>query len=173
MRRLPAFALALLGILHIAPVLAAPDLTGRVVGISDGDTLTLLTADRRQTKVRLAEIDTPERRQPYGSRAREALAELAFQREVRVVVEETDRYGRSVGHVYAGGRNVNAELVRRGAAWVYDRYNRDPALPVLEAEARAARRGLWSLPAAERMPPWEWRRRAREGELPPRQAGPG
>ena len=179
MRRLPAFTLALLASLQMLPALAATELTGQVVGISDGDTLTLLTPDRRQTKVRLAEIDTPERRQPYGSRARETLADLAFQRQVRVVVEDSDRYGRTVGHVYAGDRNVNAEMVRRGAAWVYDRYNRDPKLPVLEAEARAARRGLWSLPEAERMPPWEWRRRARaerEGEpalSSPRRGGPG
>lgn len=161
MRRLPAFTLALLAALHVLPAFAATELTGRVVGISDGDTLTLLTPDRRQTKVRLAEIDTPERRQPYGSRAREALADLAFRRQVRVVVAETDRYGRSVGKVYAGGREVNAEMVRRGAAWVYERYNRDPRLPALQAEARAARRGLWALPEAERLPPWEWRRRAR------------
>ncbi|MFC7477542.1 thermonuclease family protein [Dankookia sp. GCM10030260] len=159
MRRLAA--LALLACLHAAPAWAAPDLLGQVVGISDGDTLTLLTPDRRQTKVRLAEIDTPERRQPYGSRAREALADLAFQRQVRVVVEDTDRYGRTIGRVYAGRRDVNAEMVRRGAAWVYDRYNRDPKLPALEAEARAARRGLWALPEAARMPPWEWRRRAK------------
>jgi len=178
-RRLPAFTLALLASLHVLPALAATELTGQVVGITDGDTLTLLTPDRRQTKVRLAEIDTPERRQPYGSRAREALADLAFQRQVRVVVEDTDRYGRTVGHVYAGSRDVNAEMVRRGAAWVYDRYNRDPALPVLEAEARAARRGLWALPEAERMPPWEWRRKGRlerQGEAAPaspRRAAPG
>lgn len=169
MRRLPAFTLALLASLHVLPALAATELTGQVIGIADGDTLTLLTPDQRQTKVRLAEIDTPERRQPYGSRAREALADLAFQRRVRVVVEDTDRYGRSVGHVFAGGRNVNAEMVRRGAAWVYDRYNHDAGLPALEAEARAARRGLWALPEAERMPPWEWRRRAKAE----REAGPG
>ncbi|WP_431268918.1 thermonuclease family protein [Dankookia sp. P2] len=177
MRRLPAFILALLAALQVPPALAAPEeLTGQVVGITDGDTLTLLTPDRRQTKVRLAEIDTPERRQPYGSRARAALADLAFQRRVRVVVEDIDRYGRSVGHVYAGGRDVNAEMVRRGAAWVYDRYNHDPKLPVLEAEARAARRGLWALPEAERLPPWEWRRRAkaeRDAEPGQRRAAPG
>ena len=130
--------------------------------------------------MRLAEIDTPERRQPYGSRAREALADLAFQREVRVVVADTDRYGRTVGHVYAGTRDVNAEMVRRGAAWVYDRYNRDPK-PCRCWRPRPAPpgRGLWGLPEAERMPPWEWRRRARaerDGEAAPlsqRRAAPG
>lgn len=166
-------ALALLAALQLAPAWAAAELRGRVVGITDGDTLTLLTPDNRQTRVRLAEIDTPESAQPYGNRSRQTLAELAFRRQVRVVVEDIDRYGRSVGRVYAGRRDVNAEMVRRGAAWVYRDYSRDPALPQLELEARLARRGLWALPEAERIPPWEWRRRAREereGEAAPRPA---
>ncbi|MBK1662298.1 micrococcal nuclease [Paracraurococcus ruber] len=154
--------LALLASLQ-APAAFAADLVGRVVGITDGDTLTLLTPDKRETRIRLAEIDTPERRQPYGTRAREALSNLAFGREVRVVVEDTDRWGRTIGHVFAGRQDVNAEMVRRGAAWVYRDYSRNPALPRLEAEARAARRGLWALPEAERMPPWEWRRRPKQG----------
>jgi endonuclease YncB( thermonuclease family) len=136
-RRIPA--LVLLALLHLPPALAASELSGEVVGVTDGDTLTLLTPDHHQTRVRLADIDTPERGQPYGGRAREALGALAFRRQVRVVVEDTDRYGRSVGRVYAGAADVNAEMVRRGAAWVYPQYNRDPALPGLEAEARAAR----------------------------------
>jgi endonuclease YncB( thermonuclease family) len=135
----------------------AERLAGRVVGVADGDTLTVLTAEKRQVRARLAGIDAPERRQPYGTRARQALSALAFGRSALVVVEDTDRYGRSVGRVRVGGRDVNAEMVRRGAAWVYVRYNRDPALVPLEAEARAARRGLWALPEAERPPPWEWR----------------
>ncbi|TCZ61384.1 thermonuclease family protein [Roseicella aquatilis] len=155
-------ALILLLALHLAPARAATELRGHVVGITDGDTLTLLTPGKRQVKVRLAEIDTPESRQPYGTRARQALAELTFRRQVRVVVEDTDRYGRRVGRVHAGRLDVNAEMVRRGAAWVYDQYSHDPILAALEAEARAARRGLWALPEAERVPPWEWRRQARE-----------
>lgn len=135
----------------------AEELRGRVVGIADGDTLTLLTESRRQVRVRLAGIDTPERRQPYGSRARQVLSDLAFGRHARVEVEEEDRYGRTVGRVRVGAMDVNAEMVRRGAAWVYRRYSRDPALPRLEAEARAVRRGLWALPEAQRAPPWEWR----------------
>jgi len=164
LRRL--LALALLGALHLVPAYAAVEITGEVVGIADGDTLTLLTPDRQQRRIRLAEIDTPESGQPYGSRAREALANLAFRRRVRVVVEDTDRYGRAVGRVFLGTRDLNAEMVRRGAAWVYREYNRNPALPRLEAEARAARRGLWGLPETERMPPWEWRLAQREAQAP-------
>lgn len=136
----------------------ATQLDCRVVGISDGDTLTCLTAEKRQVKVRLAEIDTPESRQPYGTRAKQALSDLAFGRNVRLDVHETDRYGRTVARVYAGQVDVNAEMVRQGAAWVYRQYNRDKSLLVLEAEARQAKRGLWALPEPERVAPWEWRK---------------
>jgi endonuclease YncB( thermonuclease family) len=151
---------SLLAILLLTALPAwAETLTGRVVAIADGDTLTLLTPERRQVKIRLHGIDTPERRQPWGNRARQALSELAFQRSVRVEVQDTDRYGRKVGRVYAGRVDVNAELVRQGWAWVYARYNRDPALPVLEAEARTVRRGLWA--DSHPVPPWDWRRQSR------------
>jgi endonuclease YncB( thermonuclease family) len=133
------------------------EFTARVVGIADGDTLTVLTAAREQVRVRLAEIDAPETRQPYGARARQTLAELAAGQSVRITVVDIDQFGRTVGRVRAGPVDVNAEMVRQGAAWVFTRFSRDPALPRLEAEARAARRGLWALPPAERIPPWEWR----------------
>ena len=136
----------------------ATEYTGKVVAIADGDTLTLLV-NRQQLKIRLAEIDTPERGQPYGSKAKEALSQLAFGKRVRVVATDHDRYGRIVGRVYIGDTDVNAELVRQGAAWVYRQYAKDPGLFALEAEARKAKRGLWGLPEAERVPPWEWRRR--------------
>jgi endonuclease YncB( thermonuclease family) len=141
----------------------AERIAGRVVGVADGDTLTVLAEGHRQVRVRLAGIDAPERRQPYGTRARQALSALAFGRSAQVEVEEIDRYERAVGRVRVGGRDVNAEMVRRGAAWVYTRYNRDPSLVPLEAEARAARRVLWALPEAERVPPWEWRAARRAG----------
>ena len=148
---------AAFGLLLLQAQARAEELAGRVVGVSDGDTLTVLTEGQRQVRVRLAEIDTPEAAQPYGARARQELSELVFGRPVEVAVQDTDRYGRAVGRVRADGRDVNAEMVRRGAVWVYRQYNRDPALPRLEAEARATRRGLWALPEAERVPPWEWR----------------
>jgi endonuclease YncB( thermonuclease family) len=151
-------------LLLVSPLALAAELTGRVVGITDGDTLTVLDDARRQTKVRLAEIDTPESRQAYGNRARQALSDLAFGKSVRVVVQDTDRYGRTVGRVYAGPVDVNAEMVRQGAAWVYRQYSRDPSLLRLEQEAREARRGLWALPEAQRTPPWEWRAAERTGQ---------
>nr|WP_255575263.1 thermonuclease family protein [Caldovatus aquaticus] len=127
----------------------------------------------------MAGIDAPESGQTYGSRARQALSALAFGRQARVVVQDTDSYGRAVGRVYVGSHDVNAEMVRLGAAWVYRQDNRDPSLLRLETEARAAQRGLWALPEAARTPPWEWRAAVRGGpSLPaatlaaPSRAGP-
>ena len=159
MRLLPKPSLTALAVLLLlaAHSALAAEITGRVVGIADGDTLTVLDGARRQVRVRLAEIDTPESGQPYGDRARQALSDLAFGKAVRVAVLDTDRHGRTVGRVFAEGLDVNAEMVRRGAAWVYRRWSRDPSLLRLEEEARAARWGLWALPEAQRVPPWEWR----------------
>ena len=161
--RFSATFFILFALLSVTPAWSA-ELLGRVVGLADGDTLTLLTAERRQVKVRLGEIDTPESRQPYGTRAQQVLSELVFGKDVRIVVQDTDRYGRTVGRVYAGAQDVNAEMVRLGAAWVYRQYSRDADLLRIEAEAKAVRRGLWALPEAERTPPWEWRAARRTGE---------
>jgi endonuclease YncB( thermonuclease family) len=136
---------------------AAAELRGRVVGISDGDTLTLLTDRREELRIRLAEIDTPERGQPYSDRSRQFLSDLVFGKSVRVDVRDIDRYGRTVGRIYAGSRDINAEMVRLGAAWVYRAYSHDPSLLRLEQTARTERRGIWVLPEAQRVPPWEWR----------------
>jgi endonuclease YncB( thermonuclease family) len=154
------FLLGLLLLLLPALTLANV-ISGRVVGVSDGDTVTLLTPDKRQLKLRLAEIDTPERRQPYGSRARQALADKVFGKQARVEVQTIDRYGRSVGRLYLDGRDINAEMVAEGHAWAYRRYSNDPKLLTLETRAREAGRGLWGLPEFERIPPWEWRQAQR------------
>lgn len=136
---------------------ASEVLRGKVVKIADGDTLTLLTSDKQQVKVRLAQIDTPERGQPWGSRAKQALSAKVFGESITVEVKTNDRYGRSVGEIYKGDRWINAELVAEGHAWVYRRYMDDDELLDLEEMARSDRRGLWSLPDTQRIPPWKWR----------------
>ena len=151
--------LLLCGVLSIA--LAASTYTGKVVGVHDGDTLTLLTADKQQIKVRLAEIDTPESRQPYGSRAKQALSDKVFGKIITLEPETVDRYGRVVGHVRMDDRDVNREMVREGHAWVYRQYLQDRSLLAEEQAARENRRGLWALPEAQRTPPWEWRHQAK------------
>ena len=146
--------------LLLAPILVYGGETyhGKVIGVTDGDTLTLLLEpENRPIKVRLAGIDTPERGQPWASKARRALSDLAYGKEVRVVHVDIDRYSRRVGRVYVGDTDVNAELIRGGHAWVYRKYVTEDKLFALEKKAKAGKRGLWALPEAQ-IPPWDWRK---------------
>jgi endonuclease YncB( thermonuclease family) len=160
--RTTLIATGLVLLLAATPALS-DDLNCRVVGISDGDTFTCLTISKRQVKVRLAEIDTPESKQPYGTRARQQLSEFAFGKDVTLSIQDTDRYGRTVARAFVGDTDINAEMVRHGAAWVYRQYSHDRGLLALETEAREEMVGLWALPESERMPPWEWRRAHQRG----------
>jgi endonuclease YncB( thermonuclease family) len=163
LRRGVLLAGALLALAGLAD--ARERLEGRVVGVTDGDTLTVLPADRHPVRVRLAGIDAPERGQPFGARAKRSLAELTFGREVRVEVLDHDRYGRVVGRVVAETVDVNREQVRRGLAWVFRRDSHDEGDVAAETEARAARRGLWADDNPE--PPWAYRAtRRRSGAEP-------
>jgi endonuclease YncB( thermonuclease family) len=163
--------LILIGLLA-APAWSATTITGRVVSVADGDTITVLVAGNRQVKVRLAAIDTPEKKQAWGRKAKKSMSNLVFGHQVTVQVLKKDRYKRSVGRVYVGGRNVGRELVANGDAWVYRKYSRDPELLALEQQAREQRRGLWALPAAQRVPPWEWRYRKKPRSTQTRQPKP-
>ncbi len=168
------FLLAALGVLLATSSQEKPceTLTGQVVSITDGDTLTVLV-DKTQHKIRLYGIDAPERGQPFGTKARQLAGILAFGRIARVEVMDYDRYGRLVGVVTVPGDKrplvLNHELVRAGLAWHYRKYApKDKTLAKLEAEARKAKRGLWADPTPT--PPWECRQRRPEatktGKLP-------
>jgi endonuclease YncB( thermonuclease family) len=144
----------------------AESFVGKVVGVTDGDTIKVLLQERT-IKVRLAEIDTPERGQPWASRAKQALSDKVFGKEVEVHVVTIDRYRRTVGHVWIGGRDINREMIRNGHAWVYRTYLDDKTLLDDETHARAIKAGLWGLPESQRVPPWDWRRGKREAEPKP------
>jgi endonuclease YncB( thermonuclease family) len=150
------FGLSLL----LAAFSAAADVTGKVVSVHDGDTLTVLV-DRRQVRVRLIDIDAPELRQPFGTRSRQSLSNLCFGKMASLDVRGHDRYNRTLARVSCAGADANAEQVRRGYAWTFVRYARaDSPLFALEKEARTAHRGLWQDPYP--IAPWEWRRSVRE-----------
>jgi endonuclease YncB( thermonuclease family) len=149
-------ALLLIVVLAL-PRFAAAELVGRVVSVADGDTLTVLV-ESKQVKVRLDSIDAPERSQPYGRRSHESLSQLCSKRAARILEKGVDRYGRTVGVVVCDGVEANSEQVRRGMAWVFDRYAaRNSPLYSLQGDARATRRGLWADPRP--VAPWDWRRR--------------
>jgi micrococcal nuclease len=129
---------------------------GKVISIADGDTLTVLTANKQQIKVRLSGIDTPERKQAFGTKAKQALSSKVHGRTVRVKDNGKDRYKRTLGDVFLGERWINLELVKEGYAWHYKAYSKDKRLAQAEVEARSAKRGLWV--DGKPVPPWEFRR---------------
>lgn len=126
-----------------------------VIGIADGDTLTVLE-NKQSIKIRLANIDAPERAQAFGNRSRQSLSDLCFSKDARYEVQDKDRYGRLVATVYCDDINVNRKQVELGFAWVYPKYNKDYLIPALQDQAFSARRGLWADPHP--IPPWEWRK---------------
>src|SRR5262245_11820730 len=138
---------------------AAEQIVGKVTRVFDGDSFILSAANGAKVEVRLAGIDAPEKNQPYADTARAALRGLILDRNLRLEVLDVDRYGRKVARAYRepDGMEVNAELIRRGHAWVYRRRAYDPALYDLERAARDRKLGLWALPESEREPPWRWR----------------
>jgi endonuclease YncB( thermonuclease family) len=140
------------------------ELKGHVVSVHDGDTITLLDADKVQTKIRLYGIDAPEKKQPFGPKAKVALSELVFDKDVRVeVITPRDHYGRVIGKIYAGDIYINQVLVEQGAAWWYRQYApTDVTLHDAEVKAKEGKLGLWS--KAVHIPPWQWRKEERRSK---------
>lgn len=139
--------------LVVSGVNAETILDGRVVEVADGDTLTVLDAQKKQHKIRLLGIDAPEKAQPFGQKSKESLSGLAFQKQVQVRSSKQDRYGRTVGQVFVGNMDVCLEQVKLGMAWHYKTYQREqsPEDRVLydraESQAREQRVGLWQDPS--------------------------
>ena len=148
-------------VLCLATSVQAVELRGKVVGVSDGDTVTVLDAERQQHKVRLAGIDAPEKAQAFGQASKTSLSDQIFGREVVVTWDKRDRYGRIIGKISVDFRDVCLEQVRRGMAWHYKQYLLDQApddrrtYSEAEVAARAAGVGLWHDVAP--VAPWEWR----------------
>lgn len=146
-------------------VALANEFQGRIVGVSDGDTITVLDAKNQQHKVRLAGIDAPEKSQAFGQASKKQLSELVFGKAVVVEWQKLDRYGRVVGKVLLDGFDVCLEQIRKGMAWHYKKYAGDQSAgdrqtyAAIEAEAREARLGLWIDESPE--PPWDYRHRGR------------
>lgn len=153
--------------------LAGDVIQGRVVSVSDGDTITVLDAGHQQHKIRLSGIDAPEKAQPFGQRSKENLSDLVFGRVVTVEWRKKDRYGRTVGKVMVAESACRESTCQKtvdachaqivaGMAWWYRQYAKEQELgdahryEQSELEARTRRIGLWTEP--QPTPPWEWRR---------------
>ena len=141
-----------MAILVIASPLFA--LSGKVVSIHDGDTITILQG-KQQIKVRLFGIDAPESEQPYGKKSKQFLANLIAGEVVEVEPKGKDRYKRTLGIIHHKGQDINAQMVLNGYAWAYVKYSR--IYVDQEKTAREKKLGLWQ--SSNPTPPWEWRKR--------------
>ncbi|MDP9963670.1 endonuclease YncB(thermonuclease family) [Variovorax paradoxus] len=167
MRFRPVFSLLLFAFVSLPLLARAEPRSCLVVGISDGDTLTARcgrAGSYEQIKVRIAAIDAPESRQPYGQRSRQALSRLCHAVEAQITPRDTDRYGRTVADVACNGEDAATRMVSGGWAWVYDydgiATRRGGGLFKLQDAARAQGLGLWA--DSKPTPPWDWRRERRE-----------
>jgi endonuclease YncB( thermonuclease family) len=148
--------------LAMLPSIAFADMSGRIVGVSDGDTVTILSG-QQQTKVRLAGIDAPEKKQAFGMRSKQSLSDCAFDKQAIIEGSKLDKYKRLVGKVIVNGTDCNINQIQLGMAWHYKKYQKEqPAqdrasYASAEDAARDRKLGLWSDPSPT--PPWEFRRR--------------
>ena len=133
----------------------AAEFSGKVIAVLDGDTL-MVIRDGHPVKVRFAEIDAPEKAQPFGMASKKSLSEMVMGKQIKVVTRAVDDYGRLVALVSVGELNVNHEQVRRGMAWEYSRFHSNRELMALQREAQLAKRGLWAEEGA--IEPSQWRK---------------
>ncbi|MCQ8119907.1 thermonuclease family protein [Methylomonas rosea] len=143
-------------------------LEGFVVSVHDGDTVTLLLANKSQVKIRLAQIDAPESDQAFGQKSKQALATMVFNKNVKVEKETVDKYGRTVGTIFVDSLDANREQIRQGMAWTYRQYLHDQSLIQDEENAKQSKIGLWFDPNP--IPPWEYRhsKKGQQQNSPPR-----
>jgi len=153
----------LIGITLLYTSIASADiLQGRVVGIADGDTITVLDASNTQFKIRLSGIDAPEKKQPFGQVSKKSLSDMAYDKTVKVEWSKKDRYQRLVGKVFINDLDANLQQIKRGLAWHYTKYQNEQPLEDrvsysnAQEEATAAKLGLWSEPNP--VAPWDWRK---------------
>jgi endonuclease YncB( thermonuclease family) len=169
-------ALLVLFALCLSATAQPQTITGKVVGVSDGDTITVLDASKKQHKVRLDGIDAPESNQDFGSRAKQSLSDLVFGKTVTVISSKKDRYGRTLGKVMlSDGKDINLEQIERGMAWFYRQYAKElqpedaRSYEQAELAAREEKAGLWADPSPT--PPWDFRHGARTAKAPVKAPG--
>jgi len=154
-QKLPGLRALLALICFLALNVQAEIFSAKVIVVMDGDTVMVLR-DGKKTKIRLANIDAPEKDQAFGKQSRDSLREMIGKKQVQIDSKAVDQYGRLVGLISLDGHNINQEQVQRGLAWEYSHYHSDQTYIRLQNEAQRARRGLWT--QANPQAPWQWRK---------------
>jgi len=155
---------AFLALCLIIQTAKAELLTGQVVSISDGDTLTILTESKQKIVVRLNAIDAPEKGQAFSNASKKSLSLICYKQSARVETFGLDKYGRTIGDVTCNEVNANTHQVDNGMAWVYRKYSNDQTLIALEAQAKNMGLGLWDDPNP--IPPWDFKRQVTPPTVP-------
>ena len=154
-------SITLLCLLTVSLFANAETYTGRVVGVTDGDTVTVLDSSNTQHKVRMAGIDAPEKKQAFEQASKQNLSNLVYGKTVTIETSKLDRYQREVGKVIINGRDANLKQIESGLAWHYKKYANEQssadqqAYAAAEVQAQQGRRGLWN--EANPTPPWDFR----------------
>ncbi len=144
----------------LANTVPGAEIHGKIVGVTDGDTVTVLDdQDKVPFRVRVSHIDAPERSQAFGQKAKEKLSELVFQKEAVVRFDKIDQYGRIVGRVFVDNKDASLLMLEAGLAWHYKKYSDDKNYAEAEVQAQKAKLGLWKDPNP--LPPWEFRQQQR------------
>ena len=142
-------------LLCISGLAHSEEFTAKIIAVLDGDTV-LVRRENGLVKIRLAEIDAPEKAQTFGETSKRSLSGMVLGKQVKVISQAVDQYGRLVAHLSVDGLDVNAEQIRRGMAWEYSNFHSNQTLIALQNESRQASRGLWA--QSNPTPPWEWRK---------------
>ncbi|OGS81261.1 MAG: nuclease (SNase) [Gallionellales bacterium GWA2_55_18] len=148
-------SLIYLALLGTSSATHGAEFTAKVIAVLDGDTV-MVQRKSGLVKIRLNEIDAPEKAQTFGETSKRSLSEMVLGKQVKISSQAMDQYGRMVAHLDLNGMDVNAEQIRRGMAWEYSHFHGNKALVALQEEAKQVPRGLWAL--SDPMPPWEWRK---------------
>ncbi len=133
------------------------ELVGKVIKVSDGDTVTILTEDKVSHKIRLNDIDAPEKKQPFGNKSRDNLASYIAGEIITVKYKSKDKYGRILGTIYFENLDINLQQIKNGYAWVYKQYSKNQTYYQEEQKAKDLKKGLWI--AKEPLAPWEYRKK--------------
>ena len=143
-------------LLILSSYLFSLELIGKVVKVSDGDTVTILTSDKTQHKIRLNDIDAPEKKQAFGNKSKDNLAKYIAGKTVTVEYQKKDKYKRVLGTIYYNNTDINLQQVKDGYAWVYKKYSKNHNYFKAEKEAKSKKLGLWS--DKNPIEPWEFRK---------------
>ena len=148
--------------LLLSSCLNALELKGKVIAVSDGDTIKLLTQDKVTHKIRLLDIDAPEKKQPFGNKSRDNLASYIAGEIITVKYKSKDKYGRILGTIYFENLDINLQQIKNGYAWVYKQYSKNQTYYQEEQKAKDLKKGLWI--AKEPLAPWEYRKKRKSSK---------